>query len=161
MLGHPSNTMLKQAEQGIESKVPEQSKGAFSKVVTAGLTILYSSQMEQMRAQRMAQVQDPAKEAGEGAARMLSNLYEQSKKTMPVEVMVPAAMIFAFEFLDLLAQSGKAEITPDLIDKTTQSVGDAVLPLFGVTPDKLQKMIAESQNKKQSGIIAGAQQGGM
>ena len=160
MLGHPSNAMLKQAEQGIENKVPAQSKSAFTRVVTAGLTILYSPQMEQMRAQRMAQVQDPAKDAGQGAARMLSNLYEQSKKTMPVEVMVPAAMIFAFEFLDLLAQAGKAQITPDLIDKTTQAVGDAVLPMFGVTPDKLQQMIAQAQPKKPSGIIAGAQ-GGM
>lgn len=160
MLGHPSNNMLKQAEQGIEAKVPAQLKDAFSKVVTAGLTIMYSPQMEQMRAQRMGDVQDPAKEAGQGAARMLSNLYEQSKRKMPVDVMVPAAMIFAFEFLDLLAQSGKAQITPDLIDKTTESVGNAVLPMFGVTPDKLQQMIAQSQTKKPAGIIAGAQ-GGM
>lgn len=145
MLGQTSNPMLEQAEQGIQSKVPSNLQEPLSRVVHAGLTIMYSPQLAQQRNDHMAVSKDPAQDAGQGAARLISNLYQQSNKTMPVEVIVPASMIFAFEYLDLVAKAGKVQITPDLIAQATQAVADAVLPLLGVTKDKLAGMIAQSQ----------------
>jgi hypothetical protein len=145
MLGQASNPMLEQAEQGIQSKVPQNLQAGLQKVIHAGLTIMYSPKLAQQRNQRLAQTTDPAKDAGEGSARLVLNLYQQSNKTMPPELVVPAAMIFAFEYLDLIAKAGKAQITPDVIAKTTQAVADSVLPMMGITKDKLAALIAQSQ----------------
>lgn len=145
MIGQASNPMLEQAEQGIQSKVPQDQQAGLEKVVHAGLTIIYSPKLSQQLTARLAASTNPAKEAGEGAARLISNLYQQSGKKMPVALVVPAAMIFAFEYLDLVAKAGKAEITPEIIANATQAVADAVLPLMGITKDKLAQLIAKSQ----------------
>ncbi len=159
-LGHTSNKMLSQAEEQIQAKVPAKSQSDLARVVNAGLTIMYSSKLRDKRNERIAQTTDPAKDAGEGAARLLVNLYQQSNKTMPVDIAIPASMIFAFEYLDLLAQAGKAEITPDLLAKTTMSTANSALEALGIKKDILSNMINASQKPQPAapqGILAGAQ----
>lgn len=156
MIGQASNPMLEQAEQGIQSKVPQELQAGFEKVIHAGLTIIYSPKLSQQLTARLAASTDPVREAGEGAARLISNLYQQSGKKLPVALVVPAAMVFAFEYLDLVAKAGKAEITPELIASATQAVADAVLPLMGITKDKLAQLIAQSKQGGAQAPAAGA-----
>lgn len=144
MLGQATNQMLEQAEQGIQSKIPAAQQDAFSRIVHAGLTIMYSPQLAQQRNQRMASVTDPVKDAATGAERMMSNLYQQSGKKMPPALIVPAALVLAYEWLDLLAKAGKAQITPDLIAQATQAVSQQVLALMGLTPDKIAALKAQA-----------------
>jgi hypothetical protein len=144
MLGQASNPMLAQAEQAIQSKISPALQGAFQKVVHAGLTIMYAPQSKALLQKRVAASVDPAKEAGDGATRLISNLYQQSRKTMPLSLVVPAAMIFAFEYLDLVAKAGKAQITPGIIGRATTAVGDGILPLMGVSKEKLAQMVKAS-----------------
>ena len=170
-LGTASNPMLAQAEEGIAAKMPANLSDSFSKVIHAGLTIIYSPKLSDQRNARIAATHDPVKEAADGAARLVSNLYQQSGKKLPIPLVVPAAIIFGFEWLDLLAKAGKAQITPDLIAQTTQAVADAVLPLMGITKDKLAQLMAKAQAggaqtgvdpqtpAPPAGIIAGAQGG--
>lgn len=169
MLGQASNPMLEQAEQGIQSKTPPDQQAALEKVVHAGLTVMYSPKLAQQRNERIAATTDPAKEAGEGAARLMSNLFQQSGKKIPLPVIVPAAMILAFEYLDLVAKAGKTQITPELIANAAKAVGDAVLPLFGATPDKVQAAMSQANQgaapaqappPPSAGIIGNAQAGG-
>lgn len=161
MLGQASDPMLQKAEQQIQSKVAPQLQDALARTVHAGLTIMYSPQKQQERMQHLNTSTTPAKDAGEGAARMMTILYNQSKKTMPTDIIVPAAMIFAFEYLDLVAKAGKAKITPQLLEQATMATSHAVLPMFGVTPDKLKQMLAQHANAAPQaapqGIIGSAQ----
>jgi hypothetical protein len=163
MLGKTTNLMLEKAEEGIQAKVKPAMQANLSKVVHAGLTIMYSPQMADARNKHLNEVTDFAAEAGKGSSRMIYNLYLQSKKKMPLDIVVPACMIFAFEYLDLIEKAGKIKVTPDVIAKATQSVSDAVLPMFGITPDKMNKLVQQSQQKqgqtppKPQGIISGAQ----
>ena len=164
MLGKASNPMLEQAEQVIQAKLPANMQPALQQVVNAGLTVMYSPQTAQARKQAIMNTKDPITESGEGAARLISNLFQQSNKTMPPGVIVPAATVFAFEYLDLMAKAGKVTITPDIIANSTQAVIAAVLPLMGVTPAKLQAMIAQAKQQSStpnpsSGILSAAQQG--
>ncbi len=158
--------MLAQAEQAIQAKIPPAMQANFEKVVHAGLTILYSPKLAQQRNAQLANVTDPAQLAGQGAARMVSNLFQQSGKKIPIPLIIPAAMVLAFEFLDLAAKAGKAQITPDLIAKATQAVADAILPLFGATKDKVAQMTAQKAGAPAApapapagGIIGNAQAG--
>lgn len=169
MLGQASNPMLAQAEEGIQAKVPQNLRAGLEKVIHAGLTIMYSPNLAKQRNERIANTSNPAQDAGQGAARLVLNLYEQSGKKMPPELVVPAAMIFAFEYLDLVAKAGKAEITPEIIASATQAVADAVLPMMGITKDKLALLMAKARGGQppqapaapapSAGIIGTAQAG--
>lgn len=143
MLGKASNPMLEKAEQAIQAKLAPKLQEPFQRVIHAGLTIMYSPQLAQQRQQRIASGTNPAQDAAQGAARLVSNLFQQSGKTLPLPLIVPAVMMFAFEYLDLVCKAGKAQITPDLISSTTTAVGDAVMPLFRITPDKLHQIMQE------------------
>ena len=89
-------------------------------------------------------------------------LYQQSKKTMPITVMGPTAFLLMLEGLDFLEKAGKIEVTPDLLDEATKDFGSSFLQLFGVTPEKMQSMIAAKQGGQPqpptppAGILAGA-----
>lgn len=157
MLGQAANQMLQQAEEGIQAKVPQNLQDGLSRVVHAGLTIMYSPQLAKQRNERIAATTDPAKEAGEGSARMMLNLYEQSGKKMPTDLIVPAAMILAMEYLDLVSKAGKAEITPDLIANATEAVGDSAMRLMGISKDQIASLVAKSQGGAQGQQAAPAQ----
>lgn len=159
MLGQASNPMLEQAEQGIIDKVPANLKDGMDRVIHAGLTIMYSPKLTQARNERIANSTDPVKEAAEGSARLMLNLYEQSGKKLPVALVAPGAMVFAFEYLDLLAKAGKAQITPDLIAQVTQATGAAALKLMGIGQEQIEQLQAQQAPAKPTGIIASAQGG--
>ena len=159
MLGQTTNPMLAKVEQGIQSKVKQNRQSALAHIVHDGLSIMYDPETKNVRDAHIAKVTDYATEAGTGAARMISVLYQKSGKTLPLDLVVPAAMIFAYEYLDLVSKMGKVQITPDVIDTATNSVNDNVLPMFGLTPNDMAKLVQQS-NQKQSqpqGILSGAQ----
>ncbi len=177
-LGHTHDKMLAQAEQNIQAKVLPQYQQILAQVVNAGLSIMYSQQNAQQRSKHIQESKDPVMEAANGAARLCVVINDQSKKggrpptPHPEHIYPNAAMIFAFEYLDLLAQAGKAQITPDLISKTTAATADAILPVLGIKKDILNNMINASQKSQgkptipdqappatSGGILANAQQG--
>lgn len=172
MLGQASTPLLAQAEQGIVSKVPANLQDGLQRVVHAGLTIMYSPKLAQQRNARIAASTDPAQEAADGAARLMANLYQQSNKTLPVALVVPAAMVFAFEYLDLVIKAGKAQATPDLIAQATKATAAACLKLMGIGPQQMAALQAAHGQPPQApqaappaapaapqGIIAQAQGG--
>ena len=157
-LGQTSNPQLQQAEQAIQAKIPQQLQGAFAKVVHAGLTILYSPQLRAKLQQRISQGGNVVQDASQGAIRMVFELYKQSGNKIPQPLLVPAAIIFAFEYLDLVAQAGKVPITPNVIAQVAQATGQAFLQAAGVSQQKLQQMAAQRQ---QGGAQPGTAPGGL
>ena len=145
-IGKATNLLLIQSENGIRAKVPSNLKSAFDRVIEAGLTVMYSPEISSRRHAFIEQSKDQAKDAGEGAERLIKNLYAQSNKTMPEDVIVPCAMIFAFEYLDLVEKTGKAQITPDLVGKATMITSQSVLQgMYGITKDHLEQIMRQHQ----------------
>lgn len=165
MLGNASNPMLAQAEQGIQAKIPQDKQADFQKVIQAGLTIMYSPKLEQQRNANLANSKDPISDASQGASRLILNLYQQSGKKLTPDLLIPAAIIFALEYLDLVAKAGKTQITPDMIAQVTQATVNSVLPLFKdpqgnpvLSLDKIQQMGAAAQQQQGSQSQAAPQQ---
>lgn len=161
MIGKASNPMLEQAEQGIQAKLPAALQPLLANIIKAGLTIMYAPALHDTMMHRINSSNNPAQDAGNGSARMMAELYKQSGNKLPPEIMIPAAMIFAFEFLDLVAKAGKVQITPQLIAHTVQAVTAAMFKMGGITPERMHQMIASKQQQPQpqSGIIAARMQG--
>jgi hypothetical protein len=146
MLGKTANPLLQQTEQAIMQKMKPEFQEPLKRTVTAGLQVMYGSK-NNMTVQQLSKSNDYAHNVGEGAAKLVGILFEQSKKTMPPEIAVAAATIFMCEGLDFLEQAGKIKVTPDLLAEATQDMGASVLQLFGVSQEKMQQMIAQKQGQ--------------
>lgn len=146
MLGKATNPLLQKTEQAILAKVKPELQSGMQRTVTAGLQVMYGSKTNLMT-QQLGKSPDYAHNVGEGAAKLLGILYQQSKKTMPLSIGVPAAMIFTCEGLDFLEKAGKLQVTPDLLSQATQEMGASVLQLFGVKPEQMQQAIAQQEAK--------------
>lgn len=145
MLGQASDPLLAKAEQQIQSSVKPDFQAALAKVVTAGLKILYAPEMRDGLNHRINSSHNPPADAGKGATRMMYTLYLQSKNTLAPEVLVPGALILAFEYLDLLVKTGREKITPQIIAQTTQETSDAMMAAMKMTPEKFHAMKASHQ----------------
>ncbi len=169
MLGQPSSPILAQAEQAIQAKIPQQLQNEFQSILKAGLTIMQAPQLAQTMKHRLMSDTNPIKTAGEGAARMMAEINKQGGNIFSNPqygpLAMPCALMFAYEYLDMSSKVGKIQITPQVLSHTVQSVGHAMLPLFGVTPDKMHSMIAQAHAQKsqsaisQNGIIGAQTQG--
>lgn len=155
MLGKTTNPLLQQTEQQIQAKVKPEVKAGFDKAVTAGLKIMYGSKGGVVT-QQLSKSEDYAHNVGEGVAKLVAILFQQSKGTIPMNIAIPAATVFMCEGLDFLEKAGKVKVTPDLLAETTQDMTASVLQLFGVTPEKMQQMIAEKQGGAPASPVAPA-----
>lgn len=147
MLGKTNNEMMQQVEQQMQAKVPPESKAGFEKAVTAGLKVMYESKGGVIT-QQLSKSDDYAHNVGEGVAKLIGILFQQSKGTLPIEIAFPAASIFMCEGLDFLEKAGKVEVTPELLAETTQDMTASVLQLYGITPEQMQQVIAEKQGQQ-------------
>ena len=123
MLGTTHNKLLAKAEQAIQDKVPAAMQGALQKAVHAGLTIMYSPYGTKAISQLIAKHGDPESAVAEGAAKLVGEMYKQSKGTMSMKIGVPAATILMCEGLDFLEKSGKLTVTNDVIAEATKDLG--------------------------------------
>lgn len=156
-IGKASNPQLKQAEQALAAKIPPQLRQQFAKVVAAGLQILYSPQLRGQLAQKL-ETGNPVKDAADGAVRLTAELFKQSNGTLPKPLVVPAVMIFAFEYLDLAEQAGKLKVDTKVIAETARLASENVLRLAGLTDDKLRQVSRTAAGQK-PGLVEGQMEG--
>lgn len=159
MLSKQTNPVLTKTEQAVTAKVPPKLKGAFSKTVTVGLKMMYSDQGQKIMKDQLSKSPDYARNVAEGAAKLIGEMFKQSKNTMPVKVAMSAAVMLMCEGLDFLEKAGKLKVTPELVATATKHLSEFVLQLFGVTQDKLHQLVQQRQSQqtnKPQGIIGSA-----
>jgi hypothetical protein len=149
-LGKTVNPLLQQTEQAIQAKVAPQMQNALQRTVTAGLSVMYSPQSHQIMVAQLTKPGDPAKNVAEGAAKLMGVLYKQSKNTMPIPIMIPAAMVLMCEGLDFLTQANGTQITPQLVAQCTQDLGHFMLVLLGVSQQQMHTVIAHGKAANES-----------
>ena len=156
-IGKASNPQLRQAEQALAAKIPPPLRPPFAKVIAAGLQILYSPQL---RGQLVKKLQDgnPVKDAADGGVRLTAELFKQSNGTLPKPLVVPAVMIFAFEYLDLAEKAGKLKVDTKVIAETARLASENVLRLAGLTDDKLRQVSRTAAGQK-PGLVEGQMEG--
>lgn len=150
--------LLRRTEKALRSRVPPKLQPGLEKAVLAGLGIMYSKNGATYLREQLTQPGRVPDVVGDGAAKLVGLLIQQSRNTMPTAIASVAASLFALEGLDVLRKTRQLEITNELIAQTIQETGAAFLQLYGVTPEKLQQMAAEKQGAaaQPAGIIGGA-----
>jgi len=100
-------------------KLPPQLKGAYDKVVLAGMKVMFSQQTHQEFLKEIQGDDLLANRVGKTIAGLMMLLFAESNKTMPQQVMIPAGTELVVQAIDFIQKSGLEPVT-------NKDVGDAV-----------------------------------
>lgn len=145
------NPQLQKIKDQITAKVPAEKKEAYQRIYLAGMKVMFDAQTHKLMLQALNKPGELSENIGEGIGQLLGTLYQESRKTMPIDVAMLAAIDLMCEALDFIEQTGKAEITNDLIAQSAQAVLAHTAQIFGITPQMMADVVRKAQAGQQPG----------
>jgi peptidoglycan hydrolase-like protein with peptidoglycan-binding domain len=142
------NALLQKAEAAYKAKIDPRLLPVVMKIVSAGKQVMYSPQTRHMMQAQLAGGADPEK-IGQGIAKLMGILFHASKKTAPMQALIPAGMLLLFEGLQFLEDAGTVQVTPDLLAACTQATSSALLQVLGIKPEQVQGAIDHARTRAQ------------
>lgn len=143
------NPLLQKTEAAYKAKIDPRLLPVVMKIVNAGKQVMYSPQTRHMMQAQLAGGADPEK-IGQGIAKLMGILFHASKKTAPMQALIPAGMLLMFEGLQFLEDAGTVQVTPDLLAACTQATTSALLQVLGIKPEQVQGAIDHARTRAQT-----------
>lgn len=133
-----NNKVLQAAEQKIEDNLLPANHADYMKVVVAGMHAGLANGPKSILA-GIRNSSDPVNDCAKGAVNLAMLLRKQSRGTMPLKAMIPAAMTLMLHALDFVDKSGMKKIgTPELVE-ATHTFANFMFKQIGLSPQMLQK----------------------
>jgi hypothetical protein len=148
--------ILQKAQAAYLAKVNPRLQPVVQKLVSAGHQIMFSPQTRHMMQQQLQAGPSNPEVIGAGIAKLVALLYHESKKTAPVQALIPAGMLLLFDGLQFLSDAGAVQVTPQFLAQCTQAAGSALLQMLGVKPEQMQAAIDQARAKAQPAAAPGA-----
>jgi hypothetical protein len=137
-----TNPVIDKARAALMQKIDPRLAPVVTKVEAAGKKVMYAQETRDMAMEQMKQGTDP-ETLGSAVAKLAAVLFNQSKHTIPMSVLLPATMLLLFEALEFLEEAGTVQVDGPQLAAYAQATGSAFLQMLGVTPEKLQAMIGQ------------------
>lgn len=138
-VGKPQDIDLKAAEEKILAGLTPGNRANVDRVVVAGMQAAMKDGPNSIIA-GLAQSKDPVRDCAMGAVNLAFMLRKQSRDTMPVEALVPGAMILMLQAMDFADRIGVLEIGPQEITRGTKIFANQIFNLSGITPQKFNAL---------------------
>lgn len=120
-------------------QVPANLQGPLKRIELAGKKVMYAKETHGMVMQAMQGEGAWEEKLGRGIADLMAILFQQSNRTMPPQLIVPAAILLMCDAIEFLQQSGQA---PQI------NIGDAMeativmtMHKFGVKPNEIKQAL--------------------
>lgn len=136
------NTLIKQVEQQIEQRLKAGVRESYMKIVIAGMKYALNKGDQSLFAQ-LHDSKDPVNDCVKGAIGLVGILRRAAKGAMPADAMIPAAMTLMLEALDYAERAGLLKVDAAVVDQATQLLLNTLLPLLGITPQKLGQLTGQ------------------
>jgi hypothetical protein len=143
MLGNTQNPLLMKTEQETAAKVLPKFKNSFERIIAAGLKFMYSKETHDEMVGILNAKRPPEINVGDGVGKLMGILWNEGKGTLPMQAYMPAAAVLLCEGMDFAEKAGKIQVTPQTLAAATKECYAIVLRQFGVTPEKMQQMLAQ------------------
>lgn len=130
------NTLVLQIEKQIESRLKEGVRDPFMRIVVSGMKVAMKGGPDSILA-KLKGSQDPVNDIVKGAIGVLGLLRRAAKGTMPIDAMIPAGMVLVLQALDFAERAGMLKIDKATIDQATHAYMETLLPMLGITPEKM------------------------
>jgi hypothetical protein len=129
----------------IQSKIqlPPELQDAYTRVVAAGMKVLFSKQTHDLMLEQLNAPGDNATKLGQGIARVIVFLFNESNGTMPQDVIVPAAMLLLMKAADFINKSGKGQVSDEEIGQAMEILIDSLFEGFGADRSELDAAMSQ------------------
>lgn len=138
------NPLLQKTQDAILQKADPRLVPVIKKLEAAGQQVMYSEKSRGMMIEQLGDGKNP-EQIGAGVAKLIGIIYSESKKTAPMEALIPASVLLLCEGLNFLEEAGAIQVSNEFLSQCTMAMGSSVAQLFGATPEKLQTMISKGQ----------------
>ena len=130
------NKILQATEKKVESQLLPDVRDAYMRIVVAGMATALHGGSDSILA-KLKDSQDPISDCAKGAINLVLLMQHQSRGTMPVKAIPPAAMTLMLQALDFadkmkIARIGNAELV-----KATHIFTNYLFEKFKITPKML------------------------
>jgi len=130
-------------------KVPQELRGAYEKIILAGMKVMFSKETNQMAMQSMQGDGPVEQRLAKGVTDLMTILWKESNESLPPQLILPAAVELTTEAADFLNEAGQEEIT-------VQQIGEAIRLMIGLL---MQRFGVNEETVKQGAQGAQGQQG--
>ena len=122
--------------------VNPQQKQQLERIVAAGKKVMFDKKTHHLMEETMQGDGPPEQKIGGGVVSLLGILWNESKQSLPPELIIPAGVVLVAEATDFLNQTGQT-VTPEQIGGATEFMIDTLMKGANVDSNKL----AEAGNR--------------
>jgi hypothetical protein len=124
-------------------QLPPELQDAYDRVVAAGMKVLFSKETHQYMLDQIQAPGQAAEKLGQGIAKVVVFLFNESNGTLPQDVIVPAALLLLLKAADFINKSGKGEISDEEIGQAVEVLISSLFEGFGEDPAQLDAALAQ------------------
>ncbi len=132
---------IAQMQTQLREKIPPDGREAFERTVTAGMKFLYSDQAKPIVAKVLDEPGAVDMKLAANAAGLILLLDRESRNTIPLQIIVPAAAFLLLEAADLAVKTGRHVTERDVRDGLDQMTA-LVMMKFGANKEQIMQAIA-------------------
>lgn len=136
--------------QNIYEKVDPNDKGSLERIVVAGQKMMFSKETHQYMTELLDGEGEMEDKIGMGIVQLMMVLYQQSKGSMPPQLIMPAASILLAKACVYVEKTGG--------EMNTQIFGEALKLMAVGLHRQLSKTGGDQQEQEQPGAMPGEQQ---
>lgn len=156
-MGRPEGDELNADNVSKSLKVPPELQKAYERVVIAGMKVMFDKESHVMMLKSLKGPGSLGERLGKGITGLMLILFQESNKTMPPQVLIPAATTLLMQAADFIKKAKLEPITNKDIGEGMNIMVTTLLDKFGVTQDKIQQMVNQYD---QTNVKAASQQMG-
>lgn len=142
---------IAKVQDAVRNSIPPQFRVAVQRIVLAGMKVMFSSQTHGLMLTALKTDTDLAHGVGMGVTQLITILFRESKGTMPLPAVIPAAILLVCEALDFVEKSKMGQVTPQVVASAVQIVSSYLFQKVGLTPQKISQL-AQQGGQGQPGV---------
>lgn len=146
-------------EKHIKEKIGPEKASQLDRIVLAGMKVMFSKETHQMLLDEIQGDKPMKDKLAEGIAKLMILLFQQSNKTMPTDLIIPAGGILMARAVEFLVRTGEAVTEDDFAEGMSQMV-KIILKQAGASDEQINQAAQGAaqdvrQTAEPNGILRG------
>lgn len=124
-----------------EMQIPKEMQDAYSRIVKAGLKLMFDPSTRAQTMEFMEGEGDFAQKMGEGIAAVMAMLFKESNETMPPQLIIPAGIELLVHAAEVADKAGE-DVSNEVIAEAMGTFVESMMRQFGMDPAQMQSMVS-------------------
>jgi hypothetical protein len=110
--------------------IPANLQPVFDKIVLSGMRIMFDKSSHKLMLDELEQPGPLAQRLSNGTIKLMYMLWQQSNKTIPPQLMVPATLVLTLRAFQFLQESQDPEATKEVLGQAVELAVNGVIERF-------------------------------